>query len=108
MISIKSGETETQSKLLIGKFSEIGKRFFLNLTVVEILTTFKISWFEFSDKLQTIDPLPALNGNSPTISGFSSGAVMAAQYHVIHSSSLDGAGIVAGGPYLDLFHLFLQ
>lgn len=34
-----------------------------------------------------------------TVSGLSSGAYMAVQFHVAYSSEVDGAGIVAGGPY---------
>jgi len=34
-----------------------------------------------------------------TVSGLSSGAAMAVQYHVIHSSVVKGAGIIAGSPY---------
>jgi poly(3-hydroxybutyrate) depolymerase len=34
-----------------------------------------------------------------TVSGFSSGGFFAHQLHVIHSSSITGAGIVAGGPF---------
>jgi len=34
-----------------------------------------------------------------SVSGFSSGGFMAVQYHVAYSSQLDGAGIIAGGPY---------
>lgn len=50
---------------------------------------------------QAAAPLPAL-GATPketTVSGLSSGAFMAAQFSVIHSASIRGAGIVAGGPY---------
>ncbi len=45
--------------------------------------------------------LPALNVdiNQSSISGVSSGAYMAVQFHVAFSSNLIGAGIVAGGPY---------
>lgn len=46
-------------------------------------------------------PLPKL-GASPdgvSVSGLSSGAFMAVQYQVAYSSSVVGAGIVAGGPY---------
>ena len=38
-------------------------------------------------------------GYTATVSGLSSGAFMAVQYHVAHSSSVIGAGIVSGGPY---------
>ena len=34
-----------------------------------------------------------------TVSGVSSGAYMAGQYHVAHSSEVAGAGLIAGGPY---------
>ena len=34
-----------------------------------------------------------------SVSGLSSGAYMAQQFHVIHSSRVKGAGIVAGGPF---------
>jgi poly(3-hydroxybutyrate) depolymerase len=46
-------------------------------------------------------PLPALNIaiGETSVSGLSSGAFMAAQFQVAHSSIVKGAGIVAGGPY---------
>jgi len=46
------------------------------------------------------DALPAL-GAAPgvTVSGISAGAYMAMQYHVAHSGEVDGAGLVAGGPW---------
>ncbi len=34
-----------------------------------------------------------------TVSGISSGGFMAVQFHVAHSSTVGGAGVVAGGPY---------
>ncbi|MEI8634171.1 hypothetical protein P4S72_23275 [Vibrio sp. PP-XX7] len=45
--------------------------------------------------------LPALNAlpNASSISGLSSGAFMAAQFHVAYSKDMMGAGIVAGGPW---------
>jgi poly(3-hydroxybutyrate) depolymerase len=47
------------------------------------------------------DPLPALTIDLPrtSVSGLSSGAYMAGQFHVAFSGTLAGAGIVAGGPY---------
>ncbi|QGZ42361.1 esterase/PHB depolymerase [Pseudoduganella flava] len=47
------------------------------------------------------DPLPALAArpDATSVSGLSSGAFMAVQYQVAYSSSVTGAGIVAGGPY---------
>jgi poly(3-hydroxybutyrate) depolymerase len=47
------------------------------------------------------DPLPAV-GAAPgaTVSGISSGAFMAVQFHVAFSGEVAGVGAVAGGPYL--------
>lgn len=46
-------------------------------------------------------PLPALGAElrQTSVSGLSSGAFMASQFHVAHSKIVVGAGIVAGGPY---------
>ncbi|MDR2032300.1 MAG: PHB depolymerase family esterase [Azoarcus sp.] len=47
------------------------------------------------------EPLPALDAESKdlTVSGLSSGAFMAVQFHVAHSALTRGAGVLAGGPY---------
>ncbi len=46
------------------------------------------------------EPLPALDADKAvTVSGVSSGAYMAVQFHVAHSASVKGAGAIAGGPY---------
>jgi poly(3-hydroxybutyrate) depolymerase len=47
------------------------------------------------------EPLPALTIDlaQPSVSGLSSGAYMAGQFHVAFSGTLVGAGIVAGGLY---------
>jgi hypothetical protein len=47
------------------------------------------------------DRLPALGADpaASSASGLSSGAFMAAQFHVAFSASLIGAGVVAGGPF---------
>ncbi|EFA84431.1 polyhydroxybutyrate depolymerase [Heterostelium album PN500] len=39
------------------------------------------------------------NAGSVTVSGISSGAYMAVQFHVAFSSVVQGAGVIAGGPY---------
>jgi hypothetical protein len=46
-------------------------------------------------------PLPALGADpkATSVSGLSSGAFMANQFHIVHSSIVIGAAIVAGGPY---------
>src|SRR5918993_4985976 len=47
------------------------------------------------------EPLPAL-GVDPTqtsVSGISSGAYMAGQFHLAFSTTVVGAGVVAGGPW---------
>src|SRR5215213_1995149 len=49
-----------------------------------------------------VQPLQAYNNldrSSITVSGLSSGAFFAHQFHVAYSSLVKGAGIVAGGPY---------
>jgi poly(3-hydroxybutyrate) depolymerase len=50
---------------------------------------------------EAADPLPAFNIDlaGTSVSGLSSGAYMAGQFHVAYSGTLTGAGIVAGGPY---------
>lgn len=50
---------------------------------------------------QAAPPLPALDAQTDeiTVSGLSSGGYMAVQYQVAHSSSVAGAGVIAGGPY---------
>jgi poly(3-hydroxybutyrate) depolymerase len=47
------------------------------------------------------EPLPALNVDTgeTSISGISSGAFMAVQFEVAHSSIVKGVGVIAGGPY---------
>jgi len=49
----------------------------------------------------TGEPAPELKLDpaSLTVSGFSSGGYMAVQYHVAHSRSVAGAGIIAAGPW---------
>lgn len=50
---------------------------------------------------ETVAPLPNLGADIAQVgvSGLSSGAYMAGQYHIAHSNTVSGAGIVAGGPY---------
>lgn len=47
------------------------------------------------------EELPRLGAsmNGTSVSGLSSGAYMAGQFHIAHSKSIVGAGIVAGGPF---------
>lgn len=49
----------------------------------------------------TAQPLPVLNlePEATTVSGLSSGALMAVQLQVAFSAAISGAGVVAGGPY---------
>lgn len=51
--------------------------------------------------VQAAEPLPEmqLDPAGTTVSGLSSGAYMAVQFHVANSSRIYGAGVVAGGPY---------
>src|SRR6187549_1547401 len=48
---------------------------------------------------QKLPSLPNLGRATVTVSGLSSGAFFAHQFHVAFSSLVKGAGIVAGGPY---------
>jgi poly(3-hydroxybutyrate) depolymerase len=47
------------------------------------------------------DPLPAYAADpkGTTVSGISSGGYMAVQFHVAHSATVTGAGVLAAGPY---------
>ncbi|HAT41877.1 MAG TPA: polyhydroxybutyrate depolymerase [Rheinheimera sp.] len=46
------------------------------------------------------DTLPTLNlTNGTTLSGISSGAYMASQYHLAFSNDVQGVGLIAGGPW---------
>jgi hypothetical protein len=51
--------------------------------------------------LQAAEPLPGLHAarDGVTVSGVSSGGYMAVQFHVAHSATVAGAGVIAGGPY---------
>lgn len=54
-----------------------------------------------------IQPLPSYpTRDRHSISGLSSGAFMTVQFHVAHSASFIGAGVIAGGPYrsAETFH----
>jgi poly(3-hydroxybutyrate) depolymerase len=54
----------------------------------------------FCSRVFAADPLPALDAEKAvTVSGVSSGAYMAVQFHVAHSAMVKGAGAIAGGPY---------
>ena len=47
------------------------------------------------------EPLPGFNVDrtQTSVSGLSSGAFMAVQFHTAYSAEIMGAGVVAGGPY---------
>jgi hypothetical protein len=47
------------------------------------------------------EPLPAfqVDRSQTSVSGLSSGAFMAVQFHTAYSADIMGAGVVAGGPY---------
>jgi len=54
-----------------------------------------------SPAIAPAEVLPALGADiqSVTVSGVSSGGYMAVQFHIAHSSTVDGAGVLAAGPY---------
>ncbi|MCJ7451471.1 MAG: PHB depolymerase family esterase, partial [Steroidobacteraceae bacterium] len=51
-----------------------------------------------ADEVGMLAPLP-IDPGSITVSGISSGASMATQFHVAHSSIVQGAALIAGAPY---------
>ena len=55
----------------------------------------------FAQSGSQVVPLPALGTDlkAISVSGLSSGAFMASQFHIAHSSIVIGVGMVAGGPY---------
>ncbi len=67
----------------------------LRLTAVFILISYCLTGAALGQKL----PGYGVDVRQTSVSGLSSGAFMAAQFHVAHSCSLIGAGIIAGGPY---------
>ena len=48
---------------------------------------------------RTLQAVPNLDRSSITVSGLSSGGFFAHQFHIAYSKLVNGAGIVAGGPY---------
>lgn len=46
-----------------------------------------------------LEPIPQMRRDGVTVSGLSSGAFFAHQFHVAHSKLVVGAGLLAGGPY---------
>jgi poly(3-hydroxybutyrate) depolymerase len=51
-------------------------------------------------RVLAVDPLPALGADPAiTASGVSSGGFMAVQFHIAHSGTVKGVGVLAGGPY---------
>ncbi len=46
-----------------------------------------------------LQPIPRLDRAVATVSGLSSGAFFAHQIHIAYSSLVEGAGLIAGGPY---------
>ena len=60
------------------------------------------SLIQGSPAVRSAEPLPFLHLDpaGTTVSGLSSGAFMAVQFHVAYSKKIGGVGVVAGGPYL--------
>lgn len=52
-----------------------------------------------AEPARPLEPLQTLKGSPVTVSGLSSGGFFAHQFHVAYSSLVQGAGIVAGGPF---------
>ncbi len=71
-------------------------------TSVGLLLAAGLGWqFAYSDGQDDAGPLPALTIDPDRVAvfGASSGAYMAQQLHIAHSSRFMGAALVAGGPY---------
>lgn len=66
-----------------------------------LIALFAWAFAPLAQAAESPGPLPALglDAKSLTVSGLSSGGFMAAQFEVVYSKSVAGAGIVAGGPY---------
>jgi len=60
-----------------------------------------VAFCSFVAPVYAAEPLPALGADplQTSVSGLSSGAYMAVQFHVAHSETVVGVGVVAGGPY---------
>jgi poly(3-hydroxybutyrate) depolymerase len=71
--------------------------------IVTVLACATLSATSFADHQNiSVEPLAAykkLAATGVTVSGISSGAFFAHQFHVAYSSLVKGAGIVAGGPF---------
>lgn len=68
----------------------------LRKSLIVLVNLLFIKQFHISEQYN-VDP------SSITVSGFSSGAFMATQFHFAHSSEIGGAGIIAGGFFFILF-----
>lgn len=72
------------------------KRYFkFQLSFILICCLFLTTVGFAADKLGSY----GIDKNSISVSGISSGGFMAQQFHVAHSKSIIGAGVIAGGPY---------
>ena len=74
--------------------------FFLLLAVLVVVIFFGTR-SPSPDQKPNVTSLPplGLDINQTTVSGISSGAYMAGQFHLAHNSIVTGAGLIAGGPY---------
>ncbi|CAH1256857.1 Hypp1737 [Branchiostoma lanceolatum] len=71
------------------------------MAVDSIVVSILLVLFAASDEVFGADPLESRRADPDlvSISGFSSGGSFAVQYHVAHSQSIMGAGVLAGAPY---------
>ncbi|MBF2004079.1 MAG: hypothetical protein IGS49_01025 [Chlorogloeopsis fritschii C42_A2020_084] len=87
-------------------FNELGTSFLQRLkaifsALVLVILTTALSWTLMLVQPVNAQELRSLNidGNNITVSGLSSGAFMAVQMHTAFSNRIQGAGVVAGGPF---------
>jgi poly(3-hydroxybutyrate) depolymerase len=84
---------ETVTGKVVRHVSRSGKRIVMVLLLFSFAAEARDISLEALGKTLRIDPTRI------SVSGLSSGAYMAQQFHVIHSSHIMGVGLVAGGPY---------
>lgn len=75
-----------------------GSGFIRSIVAGALALVFGLGWADPSTAAQ---PLPSYGADitQTSVSGVSSGAYMAVQFHIAHSSLIRGIGAVAGGPY---------
>jgi len=71
------------------------------LLTLSLILLLPLSAWAADSATPRLEPLPALGAltDQSSVSGLSSGAFMASQFHIAYSKNLVGVGVVAGGPW---------